>query len=87
MQARLTPQDAHEVMTTGRRYGAGDAVAAGIVQQAVGEDEVLSAAIARAESLAEKDGPTLATIKQRMYAPTLATLRDRSINKLPGMGD
>jgi enoyl-CoA hydratase/carnithine racemase len=87
LQARLTPQVAHEVMTTGRRYGASDAVTAGIVQQAVSESEVLPAAIARAEELAEKDGTTLATIKERMYAPALATLRDRNVNKLPGMGD
>jgi enoyl-CoA hydratase/carnithine racemase len=87
LQARLAPQVAHEVMTTGRRYGGPDALAAGIVQQTVTDIEVLETAIERAEQLAEKDGATLATIKQRMYAPALATLRDREANKLPGLGD
>lgn len=87
LQARLAPQVAHEVMTTGRRYGAGDAVEAGIVQAAVAEADVLPRAIARAEELAEKDGATLATIKERMYAPTIATLRDREANKMPAIGN
>jgi hypothetical protein len=37
--------------------------------------------------LADKDGPTLGTIKSRLYAPALATLRDVEANKLPGLGD
>lgn len=87
IKARLTPQVAHEAMTTGRRYGGPDALAAGIAQQAVAEDAVVPAAIARAAELAEKDPTTLATIKQRLYAPALMTLRDTSANKLPGLGD
>ncbi len=87
IKSRLAPQVAHESMTTGRRYGGPDAVAAGIVQAAVPEDAVLSTAIERAGALAEKDGATLGTIKQRLYAPALATLRDADANKLPGMGD
>ena len=85
LQARMTPQVAHEVMTTGRRYGGPEAVEAGIAQQAVSDVEVLPTAIERAEQLAEKDGATLATIKQRMYAPALTTLLDREANKLPGL--
>lgn len=87
IKSRLTPQVAHEAMLTGRRYGGPDAVAAGIAQQAVAEDEVVPAAIARAAELAEKDPTTLATIKQRLYAPALATLRDTDANRLPGLGD
>src|SRR5260370_449659 len=37
---------AHEAMSTGRRYGAGEAVPAGIGRQAVPEAEVLPAAVA-----------------------------------------
>jgi hypothetical protein len=48
---------------------------------------VLPAAIERASALTEKDGTTLGIIKQRLYAPALATLRDREANKLPGLGD
>lgn len=82
IQARLAPQVAHEAMTTGRRFGGGDAQAAGIVQRAVPEDEVLPTAVARAAELADKAGGTLATIKQRMYARALAALNDRDANRL-----
>lgn len=76
IQARLSKAAAHEAMTTGRRYGGADAAAAGIVDDAVGEDEVLPRAIERAAALASKDGATLAAIKEGMYAEALALLRD-----------
>lgn len=87
MKARLTPQVAHEAMTTGKRYTAAEAVEAQIVQKAAAEDQVLPAAIERANALMEKDGGTLGIIKQRLYAPALEVLRDREANKLPGLGD
>jgi Delta3-Delta2-enoyl-CoA isomerase len=74
--ARLSPQVAHEAMTTARRYGGDDAAAARIVEDAVGVDEVLDRAVARAAALASKDPLTLGVIKQRLYASTLAALRD-----------
>jgi enoyl-CoA hydratase/carnithine racemase len=74
--ARLSPRVAHESMTTGRRYGGEDAKAAGIVEEAVGVEEVVERAIARAAELASKDPATLGAIKRRLYAPTLAALRD-----------
>jgi enoyl-CoA hydratase/carnithine racemase len=76
IQSRLAPQTAHEVMTTGRRYGGTDALAAGIVDLAVEEGQVVAAAVKYATELAPKAGPTLGLIKQRMYAGTLAALRD-----------
>jgi Delta3-Delta2-enoyl-CoA isomerase len=76
IQARLSKAAAHEAMTTGRRYGGSDAAAAGIVDDAVGEDEVLPRAIERAAALAGKDGRTLGAIKEGMYGPALALLRD-----------
>jgi enoyl-CoA hydratase/carnithine racemase len=76
IQARLSPQVAHEAMTTARRYGGADALAAGIVDCAVDEDAVRRTAVELAESAAGKAGPTLGTIKARMYAPVLDTLRD-----------
>jgi enoyl-CoA hydratase/carnithine racemase len=75
IQARLAPQIAHEAMTTGRRYGGADAVAVGIVDDAVGEEAVLAAAVERARPLAGKAGDTLSAIKESMYAPALALLR------------
>jgi len=76
IQARLTPQTAHESMTTARRYGGHDALAAAIVDHAVDEDSVRQTALEIAQALVNKAGPTLGTIKTRMYAPALAALRD-----------
>lgn len=75
IQARLAPQTAHEAMTTGRRYGGVDAAAAGIVDEAVGEQRVLEAAVERARPLSGKAGATLGAIKEQMYAQPLALLR------------
>ncbi|BCJ55276.1 enoyl-CoA hydratase [Actinoplanes sp. NBRC 14428] len=76
--ARLAPQTAHEAMTTARRYGGPDALAAAIVDRVVPEGEVRTAAIELAAAQAGKAGPTLATIKGRMYAPVLDALRDKN---------
>jgi enoyl-CoA hydratase/carnithine racemase len=78
IQARLSKKTAHEAMTTGRRYGGTDALAAGIVDAVAHEDDVLSTALEMAGSLVGKAGPTLGTIKSRMYAPALEVLRDTS---------
>lgn len=75
MQGRLTPATAHEAMTTGRRYGGTDAAAAGLVDEAVAEDDVLPSALARARGLVGKKPQTLAAIKAQMYAGPLAALR------------
>ena len=78
IQGRLSKKTAHEAMTTGRRYGGGDALAAGIVDAIAHEEDVLSTAIELARPLAGKAGATLGTIKARMYPDALATLRDRA---------
>jgi enoyl-CoA hydratase/carnithine racemase len=62
-------------MLTGRRYGGGEAVEAGIADATVELDAVLPAAIERARSVAHHDGPTLETIKARLYASALEVLR------------
>jgi enoyl-CoA hydratase/carnithine racemase len=76
IQARLPKQVAHEAMTTARRYGGHDARAEGIVDRAAAEDEVLPTALGIAEALTTKAGPTLGTIKARLYDRALARLRD-----------
>jgi Delta3-Delta2-enoyl-CoA isomerase len=76
--ARLSARVAHEAMTTGRRYGGEAAAAAEIVEQAVEADLVLATATELAATLATKDPETLGTIKQRLYASTLAALREPS---------
>ncbi|GAA1363942.1 enoyl-CoA hydratase-related protein [Streptomyces beijiangensis] len=76
IQSRLAPQTAHEAMLTARRYGGAEAASAGIVDRAVPEDAVLATAVELAQAQLNKAGDTLGTIKSRMYAPALATLRD-----------
>jgi len=73
--ARLPVRTAIESMTTGRRYGGEEAAAAGIVDEAVGEGDVLARSLARAAALAGKDPATLRTIKQRLHETALAALR------------
>ncbi len=55
-----------------------DAAAASIVDRAVPEAEVRPTALSLAESLTGKAGSTLGTIKSRLYAEVLTTLRDRT---------
>ncbi len=76
IQGKLSHKAAHEAMTTGRRYGGTDALAAEIVDAVAHEDDVVSSAIELARPLAGKAGTTLGTIKERMYADALAALRD-----------
>jgi enoyl-CoA hydratase/carnithine racemase len=82
IQARLPVETAHGAMTTGRRYGGTEAEQAGIVDHAVEEDAVLPRALEIAAALAPKDPGTLATIKERMYGPVLAVLRDSGSNEM-----
>ena len=74
LQARLPQPTAHEAMTTGRRYTGPEAVSAGIVAAVHDLDELVEAAVAWAGTQAGKAGPTLATIKQRMYASAVQVL-------------
>jgi enoyl-CoA hydratase/carnithine racemase len=74
IQARLTPQVAHEAMVTGRRYGGAEAAEAGIVEHAVAAEDVLVEAMAWAERLAPKAGQAMGAIKARMYAGVVAQL-------------
>ncbi|MFC4334764.1 enoyl-CoA hydratase-related protein [Salininema proteolyticum] len=80
IQARLTPQTAHEAMVTARRYGGEDAAAAGIVDRAVDEDEVRSTAVKIAAGQVERQGDTVGTIKARMYDSVVKTLHDKDID-------
>jgi len=77
IQGRLSPQTAHEAMTTARRYGGHDALSAGIVDRVVAEDAVRPTAVEIARAQVGKAGPTLGLIKSRMYARALDALRDK----------
>ncbi|MBA2323727.1 MAG: enoyl-CoA hydratase/isomerase family protein [Pseudonocardiales bacterium] len=75
LRARMSPTTATAAMVFGARYGGAEAVTAGLVNDAVAESEVLAAALRRAGALAGKDGATVRTIKERLYAEPLAALR------------
>jgi enoyl-CoA hydratase/carnithine racemase len=74
LQARLPVRTVHRVIATGKRYGGEEAVAAGIVDRAVAEDEVVPTAMAIAAELAGKADPALTTLKRGMYPQVLEAL-------------
>jgi Delta3-Delta2-enoyl-CoA isomerase len=83
VQAKLTPSAAYEAMLTGRRFSAEEALAAGIVDAAVPEDEVLPLAVERAQALAGKSRATVTAIKQEMFGDVAAAL-DETVGALEG---
>jgi Delta3-Delta2-enoyl-CoA isomerase len=76
IRCKLTPSTAIDAMTTGRRYGGTEALAAGLVDEAVAETDVVPRAVERVRALAGKDSGTLGTIKQRMFRDVLHTLTE-----------
>ncbi|MCD2139676.1 MULTISPECIES: enoyl-CoA hydratase/isomerase family protein [Rhodococcus] len=78
IRSRLPIQTAVEAITTGRRYGGEDAVAAGIAEQAVTGDVVLSTAVERAAALTATRGPNLSGIKRGLHAPLISALEIRT---------
>jgi enoyl-CoA hydratase/carnithine racemase len=82
IQSRLTKQAATHTMLGAKRFGGEAAAEFRIVDAAVAEDQVLAQAIELAAAHAAKLGSTLGTIKERMYAPALAMLRDAEANQL-----
>ncbi|MFC8526073.1 enoyl-CoA hydratase-related protein [Nocardia sp. NPDC057227] len=75
IQAKLTPQAALTAMTTGRRFGADEALAAGLVDGTAAEPELLTAALARLAPLTGKNPATVAGIKATMFGGVTAALR------------
>lgn len=76
VKARLPPPTAHQAMVTGRRYGGLEAVAAGIVDEAVPAERVIAVAAERAAALAAKPRATVAAIKRSIYADVVAALEN-----------
>lgn len=73
---RLTPRVFHEMVLTGRRYGAAEAVAEGIAHEACDENELVSRAVQRAAALAHKDRATLGALKRRLFEDVVAALEE-----------
>ncbi|MDV2474431.1 enoyl-CoA hydratase/isomerase family protein [Rhodococcus zopfii] len=74
VQAKTTPRTATAAMTTGRRFGGPDALAAGIVDATAEEPALLTSAVGVVAPLAGKDPGTLGAIKSTMYATTIEAL-------------
>jgi len=74
IQARLPRQSAHEVIVTGKRYPAEEALKRSIVDAVAAEPEVVHRAVELAAPLAGKAHPILRTLKRDMYPNTLACL-------------
>ena len=74
LKSKLPGSTAHEALVTGRRYGGSEALAAGIVRQVAGEDDVLAEAVKIAAGLAAKDRVTLTEHKRLLYGDAIATL-------------
>jgi enoyl-CoA hydratase/carnithine racemase len=74
IQAKLAPQAAVASMTTGRRFGGGDAARIGIVDATAAEDAVTAAAVDPLRPLGGKNQGTLGAIKQTMFAPAVHAL-------------
>jgi enoyl-CoA hydratase/carnithine racemase len=72
--AKLPKVTAHEAIVTGKRFGAEECAAKGIVHEVVPEAEVLPRAIELARSLAGKDRGTQEALKRRLYEAELAIL-------------
>ncbi|HZR83847.1 MAG TPA: enoyl-CoA hydratase-related protein [Candidatus Binatia bacterium] len=74
LQARLPLATAHEVIVTGTRYGGEAARAAGIVERALPEADLVPAAVEAAAAMAAKADPAMAKLKASLYPQVLAAL-------------
>ncbi len=70
--AKLPIATAHAAVVTGRRWGGEEAVGAGIVDEAVAEDQVLARAVEAAA--AQAGGQATAVLRVGLYGPLLDTL-------------
>ncbi|MEV0759008.1 enoyl-CoA hydratase/isomerase family protein [Nocardia sp. NPDC050435] len=76
LRSRLPAGVAHEALVTGRRYGAADALAAGLVDATAETDRVLPLAVEYAQSLAHTRGPVLAEIKTALHRHAVDALQE-----------
>jgi enoyl-CoA hydratase/carnithine racemase len=74
LQARIPAASVSTLITTGRRYGGADALAAGIVDEVASEDAVLTRAVEAAAALAGKADPVMRTLKESLYRAALREL-------------
>lgn len=75
LDAKLTRSVSHEMLLTGRRYNASEALERQLIDEAVPEGEVLARAIELARPLASKHRATFGALKEGLFAAELTTLR------------
>nr|WP_064570162.1 enoyl-CoA hydratase/isomerase family protein [Gordonia sp. LAM0048] len=75
VQAKLTPQAAITAMTTGHRYGATEALEAGLIDDVAADGEIVAAALDKLGPIAGKDRTTLGAIKSTMFGSVITALR------------
>lgn len=78
LSTRLPDHTATDAMLTSRRYGAEDALAAGIVDEIIDVADLPSRAAAVAAERASVAGPNLAAIKSGLRRPLLTDLAERT---------
>lgn len=74
LTARMSPPVAHRAMILGHRFGGAEALATGLVDDAVAEDEVLPRAIALAGAYSGHGRDAVVALKRQLYARALSTL-------------
>ena len=83
MQALITTKldgrTASDLILTGRRLGAAEALALRVVDEAVPADEVLPRAVARAEALAGKDRAIYGRLKRDLWGQAIEILASRAM--------
>jgi enoyl-CoA hydratase/carnithine racemase len=77
LAAHLEPRALARAALTGHRFAAADAVAAGIADEAVAEDEVVSRAVEIATGLAGKNRSVIGAHKALLYGEAIALTTDR----------
>ena len=75
IKTRLNGATLRDAVLTGARIGGAEAQQRGIVDDAVPAAAVLSHAVARAATLADKDRATYGALKRGMYGDTLAVMQ------------
>ena len=75
IQAKLSPRAALTAMSTGHRYGATEALDAGLIDGTSPEAEIVGAALDRLSPIVGKDRATLGAIKATMFDSVITALR------------
>jgi enoyl-CoA hydratase/carnithine racemase len=80
---KLPTRVATDLLLTGRRIGGEEALALGVVDEAVSADQVLPRAIARVEPLAAKDRGTYRALKRGLFGAAAALLKEGTLKPPP----